>query len=93
MAAASLTTLTDEQIQQEAITTIDIFSRFIRPVRVDDGDTLRAQAWVFRAGGRLVWTEADVSLDGEVVGKFDATGIRVPFDPAEAMAAEGGSDE
>ena len=32
MAAATTTILSDEEIQREAITTIDIFARFIRPV-------------------------------------------------------------
>ena len=35
-----------------------------------------------RAGGRLVWAEADVLADGDLVGKFASTGIRVAFDPA-----------
>ena len=44
-------------------------------------ERLRAEAKVVRAGGRLVWAEADVLADGEVVGKFASTGIRVAFDP------------
>src|SRR6478735_4813514 len=35
MAAATTTILTDEEIQQTAITTIDIFARFIRPVNAN----------------------------------------------------------
>jgi uncharacterized protein (TIGR00369 family) len=60
MAAATTTILTDEEIQKSAITTIDIFARFIRPVNAKSVETLRAEAKVVRAGGRLVWTEADL---------------------------------
>jgi acyl-coenzyme A thioesterase 13 len=80
MAAAATTILDDEEIQKSAITTIDIFARFIRPVNAKKVDRLRAEAKVVRAGGRLVWTEANVLADGELVGKFDSTGIRVAFD-------------
>lgn|GEM_PF-1413564 len=80
MAAATTTMLTDEEIQKSAITTIDIYARFIRPVNAKKVDRLRAEAKVVRAGGRLVWTEANVLADGELVGKFDSTGIRVAFD-------------
>ena len=52
----------------------------------------RAEAKVVRAGGRLVWTEADVLADGEPAGKFAATGIRVAFDPQAYIAERGGSD-
>jgi uncharacterized protein (TIGR00369 family) len=93
MAAATTTILTDEEIQKSAITTIDIFARFIRPVNARKVDRLRAEARVVRAGGRLVWTEADVLADGEVVGKFAATGIRVAFDPQSYISGQGGSDE
>src|ERR1700750_738736 len=77
MAAATTTILTDEEIQTSAITTIDIFARFMRPVNAKKIEVLRAEAKVVRAGGRLVWAEAEVLADGEVVGKFAATGIRV----------------
>jgi uncharacterized protein (TIGR00369 family) len=94
MAAATTTILSDEEIQREAITTIDLFARFIRPVRVEKVETLRAEARVVRAGGRLVWAEAEVLADSEMVGKFAATGIRVAFDPSAYIAERGGgSDE
>ena len=93
MAAATTTILTDEEIQTSAITTIDIFARFIRPVNAKRIDRLRAEAKVVRAGGRLVWAEADLLADGEVVGKFASTGIRVSFDPQAYIAERGGSDE
>jgi uncharacterized protein (TIGR00369 family) len=93
MAAATTTILTDEEIQKSAITTIDIFARFIRPVNAKKVDRLRAEAHVVRAGGRLVWTEAEVLADGEVVGKFAATGIRVAFDPQSYISSQDGSDD
>jgi uncharacterized protein (TIGR00369 family) len=93
MAAATTTILDDDEIQTSAITTIDIFARFIRPVNAKKIARLRAEARVIRAGGRLVWAEADVLADGDVVGKFASTGIRVPFDPAAYIAERGASDE
>ncbi|MDQ3933117.1 MAG: PaaI family thioesterase [Actinomycetota bacterium] len=93
MAAATTTILTDEEIQKSAITTIDIFARFIRPVNAKKVEHLRAEARVLRAGGRLVWAEADVLADGEIVGKFASTGIRVSFDPQSYLAGQGSSDE
>src|SRR4030081_434342 len=91
MAAATTTILTDEEIQKTAITTVDIFSRFIRPVNANDVERLRAEARVVRAGGRLVWAEADLLADGKTVGKFAATGIRVSFDPQAYLAERGRS--
>src|SRR5579859_6000273 len=69
MAAATTTILDDDEIQRSAITTIDIFARFIRPVNASKVDMLRAEARVVRAGGRLVWAEADLLADGNIVGK------------------------
>ena len=89
MAAATTTILNDDEIQRSAITTIDIFARFIRPVNAAKIERLRAEARVVRAGGRLVWSEADVLADGELVGKFASTGIRVEFDPQSYMAERG----
>ena len=89
MAAATTSVLEDEEIQKSAITTVDIFARFIRPVNAKKVDTLRAEARVVRAGGRLVWAEADVLADGEVVGKFASTGIRVAFDPTSYAGGQG----
>src|SRR5581483_2441604 len=93
MAAATTTMLDDDEIQKSAITTIDIFARFIRPVNAKKVERLRAEAKVVRAGGRLVWAEADVLADDQVVGKFASTGIRVGFDPASYMAERGNSNE
>jgi uncharacterized protein (TIGR00369 family) len=93
MAAATTTILTDEEVQKSAITTIDIFARFMRPVNAKKVERLRAEARVVRAGGRLVWAEADVLADGEMVGKFASTGIRVSFDPQAYIAERGTSNE
>ena len=93
MAAATSSILDDEEIQKSAITTIDIFARFIRPVNAKKVERLRAEAKVVRAGGRLVWAEANVLADDDVVGKFASTGIRVAFDPASYIADRGKSDE
>jgi uncharacterized protein (TIGR00369 family) len=82
MAAATTSILDDEEIQRSAITTIDLFARLIRPVNANKVERLRADARVIRAGGRLVWAEADVFADGSEVGRFAATGIRVSFDPS-----------
>src|SRR5437763_1021524 len=92
MAAATTTILDDEEIQKSAATTIDIFARFIRPVNAKKVERLRAEARVIRAGGRLVWAEADVLADRQVVGKFASTGIRVAFEPASFMEERGDSD-
>ena len=92
MAAATTTVLSDEEIQKSAVTTIDIFARFVRPVNAKKVETLRAEAEVVRAGGRLVWSEADVLADGDVVAKFASTGIRVQFDPQAYVAERGNSD-
>ena len=89
MAAATTSVLDDEEIENSAITTVDIFARFIRPVQAKKVETLRAEARVVRAGGRLVWAEADVLADGEMVGKFAATGIRVTFDAASYVGERG----
>jgi uncharacterized protein (TIGR00369 family) len=88
MAAATTSLLDDQEIQSSAITTVDIFARFIRPVTADKIETLRAEARVVRAGGRLVWAEADLLADGQMVGKFASTGIRVSFDPARYVGEQ-----
>jgi uncharacterized protein (TIGR00369 family) len=93
MAAATTTILDDEEIKASAITTIDIFARFIRPVNTKRIARLRAEARVVRAGGRLVWAEADLLADGDVVGKFASTGIRVAFDAASYTAGKETSDD
>src|ERR1700689_3188590 len=93
MAAATTSILDDDEIRTSAITTIDIFARFIRPVNAKKIERLRAEAKGIRAGGRVGWAEADVLADGDLVGKFASTGIRVPFDPAAYIAERGASNE
>lgn len=83
MAMATTTTLTNDEMRTSAITTVDLFSRFIRPVKASKVKVLRAEARVLRGGRQLVWAECDVSADGELVGKFNATGIRVSFEQKE----------
>ena len=61
----------------------------MRPVNAAKVERLRAEAHVVRAGGRLVWAEAEVLADGEKVGSFAATGIRVPFDPQAYVGERG----
>src|ERR1700733_12936595 len=87
--AATTFALEDDEIENSAITTVDIFARFILPVNAKKINTLRAEARVVRAGGRLVWAEADGVADGELGGKVAATGIRVTFDAASYVRAQG----
>src|SRR3954453_16860254 len=89
MAAATTTILSDEGLQQSPIPTIDIFARFIRPVNAKKVERLRAEAKVVRAGGRLVWAEADVLADGNVVGKLGSTGSGVASDPQAYISERG----
>jgi acyl-coenzyme A thioesterase PaaI-like protein len=70
-------------MRTSAITTVDLFSRFMRPVNASKVKVLRAEARVVRAGRQLVWAECDLTGDGEKVGKFNATGIRVAFEQKE----------
>lgn len=80
MAMATTTTLTNDEMRTTAVTTVDLFSRFIRPVKAAKTETMRAEARVLRAGRQLVWAECDLHADGELVGKFNATGIKVSFE-------------
>src|ERR1700722_19094020 len=49
LAHATTTIRDDEEIQKSAITTIDIFARFLRPVNAKTIGRLRAEARVIRA--------------------------------------------
>jgi len=80
MAMATTTTLTNDEMRTSAITTVDLFSRFMRPVKATKVKVLRAEARVLRAGRQLVWAECDLTGDGDTVGKFNATGMRVSFE-------------
>jgi uncharacterized protein (TIGR00369 family) len=86
MAAASMTVLDDEAVSKESVTTVQLNSRYLRPVKA--GERLRGDARVVRSGRQLVWAECDVTADGKAVGKFEATGIRVPFDPSQIVTPE-----
>jgi uncharacterized protein (TIGR00369 family) len=86
MAAASMTMLDDEAVSKESVTTVQLNSRYLRPVRA--GEKLRGDARVVRSGRQLVWAECDVTADDTAVGKFEATGIRVPFDPSQMVTPE-----
>lgn len=92
MAAATSSMLNDEEATQEAITTVDLYSRFLRPVNLESAKVLRADARVVRTGRQLVWAECAVTADGKEVGKFAATGVRVPFAASEVVL-EGDSRE
>src|ERR1700755_1699220 len=81
MAAATTTILDAAETRKSAITPIDIFARFIRRVNAKKIGRLRAEARVVRAGGRLVWAEADVLGGGRVGGKVASTGLRGAFGP------------
>ena len=83
MAMATTTTMTNDEMRVTAITTVDLFSRFIRPIKASKVETLRAEARVLRGGRQLVWAECDLLADGELVGKFNATGIKVSFEQKE----------
>jgi uncharacterized protein (TIGR00369 family) len=80
MAMAATTTMTNDQMRVEAITTVDLYSRFMRPVNAKKVEKLRAEARVIRTGKFIVWLECDLTADGETVAKFSATGSRVSFD-------------
>ncbi len=79
MAMATTTLLTNDEMRREAVTTVDLFSRFIRPVHSRKIKVLRAEGRVVRPGRQIMWAECDLFADGECVAKFNATGIRVPF--------------
>ncbi len=87
MAMAMTTTQDDEKFPTSAITTVDLFARFIRPVMASSG-VLRAEAKVIQAGGRLVWAECDLLVEGKVVGKFSATGMRITFKAQDLQASQ-----
>lgn len=84
MAMATTTTLTNDEMRREAITTVDLFSRFLRPINARKIQLLRAEARVIRIGRHIVWAECDLLADGDRVGKFNATCSRVPFDQKDS---------
>ena len=76
MAAASTSLLDDDEVRHTTITMIDLFARFMEPVSATKVETFRPGK-VVQTGARLVWAEADVLADGDLVGRFEATAIRV----------------
>lgn len=92
MAAATSTMLDDEAVTREAVTTVDLFSRFLRPVNLSNATVLRAEARVIRGGRQLMWAECEVTADGKEVARFTATGVRVAFDASQAVMQEGSDD-
>ena len=84
MAMATTTTLTNDEMRREAITTVDLFSRFLRPINARKVEVLRGEARVIRTGRHIVWAECDLMADGDCVGKFSATCSRVPFDQKDS---------
>ena len=91
MAMATTTTLTNDEMRTQAITTVDLYSRFLRPINARKVEALRAEARVVRTGRHIVWTECDLLADGECAGKFSATGSRVPFDQKDSAMTPTGA--
>ena len=88
MAMATTTTLDDEQFTSSAVTTVDLFARYLRPVPCTEG-TLRAEAQVVRSGSRVVWAECDLFANEKLIGKFTGTGIKVGFKSENIVKVEG----
>jgi uncharacterized protein (TIGR00369 family) len=81
----------DEQFPTSALTTVDLFARFIRPVWVSSG-VLRAEAKVIQSGSRLTWAECDLLAADRLVGKFTATGMRIPFKAQDIQPSASSAD-
>ncbi|HUF31863.1 MAG TPA: PaaI family thioesterase [Acidimicrobiales bacterium] len=84
MAMATTTMLTNDEMRVSAVTTADLFSRFLKPINAKKVKSLRAEARVVKSGRLIMWAECDLMADGECVGKFTATGIRVSFDQKDS---------
>ena len=90
MAMATTTMLTNDDMRVSAVTTADLFSRFLKPISARKVKVLRAEARVVKTGRLIMWAECDLQADGACVGKFNATGIRVSFDQKDsAMTSTG----
>jgi uncharacterized protein (TIGR00369 family) len=98
MAMATTTMLTNDEMRVSAVTTADLYSRFLKPINAKKVKKLRAEAKVVKPGRLIMWAECDLQADGDCVGKFNATGIRVSFDQKDSAmtsasaAANAGSD-
>jgi uncharacterized protein (TIGR00369 family) len=91
MAMAMTSTQDDEQFPTSALTTVDLFARFIRPVMVTSG-VLRAEAKVIQSGSRLAWAECDLLAGDRTVGKFTATGMRITFKAQDIQRSASSAD-
>lgn len=91
MAMATTTMLTNDEMRVSAVTTADLFSRFIKPISAKKVKMLRADAQVVKSGRLLMWAECDLQADGDCVGKFSATGIRVSFDQKDSAMTSSGA--
>lgn len=91
MAMAMTSTQDDEQFPTSALTTVDLFARFIRPVMVTSG-VLRAEAKVIQSGSRLTWAECDLLAGDRIVGKFTATGMRITFKAQDIQRSASSAD-
>jgi uncharacterized protein (TIGR00369 family) len=90
MAMATTTMLTNDEMRVSAVTTADLFSRFLKPISAKKVKVLRAEAHVVKTGRLIMWAECDLQADGACAGKFNATGIRVSFDQKDsAMTSTG----
>ena len=91
MAMATTTMLTNDDMRVSAVTTADLFSRFLKPVSAKKIKVLRAEARVIKSGRLLMWAECSLQADGDCVGMFNATGIRVTFDQKDSAMTNTGS--
>ena len=91
MAMATTTMLTNDDMRVSAVTTADLFSRFLKPISAKKIKVLGAEAKVIKSGRLLMWAECSLQADGDCVGMFNATGIRVTFDQKDSAMTTTGS--
>jgi uncharacterized protein (TIGR00369 family) len=91
MAMATTTMLTNDEMRISAVTTADLFARFLKPISAKKVKTLRAEAVVVKSGRLLMWAECDLEADGSCAGKFTATGVRVSFDQKDSAMTSAGA--
>src|SRR4051794_3638788 len=73
MTAAARTAVADGDLPPDAVATRGLSAEFVRPVSLDDTDTLRAEAILMRRVGTQMHVEADVLSNGIRVATFSAT--------------------
>lgn len=91
MAMATTTMLTNDDMRVSAVTTADLFSRFLKPISAKKIKVLRAEAKVIKSGRLLMWAECSLQADGDCVGMFNATGVRVSFDQKDSAMTNTGA--